>query len=103
MARRVGCLWRGRRGGMLGLMLNVFVVHLDANRTDDAFLSDELLSETHAQIMTVDQAAALGFQGLPDDPHLRLVVVAPRDKGFVAGALERSAAVTGFGVHEVDM
>lgn len=86
---------------MLCVMLIVFVVYLDDNRTDDAFLSDELLEETQAQVMDVTQAKALGFTGLPDDPNIRLVAVAPKDKGFVHAALERAAAVTGFDAQEI--
>ena len=87
---------------MLTSMLIVFVVFLDANRSDDAFLSDELLEETQAQVMTAAQAKAIGFEGVPDDPNVCLVAVAPRDKGCVQAALERAASVTGFKVHEVN-
>ena len=84
-------------------MLIVFEAHLTPNRTDDAILSEEVLSETQAQVMTPAEARAIGFQGVPDDPNLRLVAVAPRDKGWVEKALDRSPSVTGFRIHEVDM
>lgn len=88
---------------MLWGMIIVFEVHLASARSGDDFLSAELLQETGAQVMTPAEARAVGFEGLPDDPNLRLVAVAPRDKGFVQGALDRAHDVTGFRVHEVDM
>lgn len=86
-----------------GMQMLVFEVHLAAGRSGDDFLSEELLEETQAQVMTPAEARAVGFEGLPDDPNLRLVVVAPRDKGFVQGALERAHDVVGFKVHEIEM
>lgn len=88
---------------MLWGMLIVFEVHLAATRGEQPLLSEEMVAETHAQVMTVAEASAVGFSGLPKDENLRLVAVAPRDKNFVAQALERDADVTGFRVHEVDM
>ena len=83
-------------------MLIVFEVHLAPSRDGDAFLSDEVLEETQAQVMTAAEAKAVGFEGMPDDPDLRLVAVAKRDKGFMQGAIERAHDVVGFRVHEVD-
>lgn len=88
---------------MLVGMLLVFEVHLAAARKSDAIFSEELLNETQAQVMTPAEARALGFQGVPDNDNLRLVAVTPRDRNWIASALERSPDVTGFQVHEVDM
>jgi hypothetical protein len=88
---------------MLGVMIIVFEVHLDPNRSSDDFLSEDLLEETQAQVMTPAEARAVGFDGVPDDPNLRLVAVAHRDRKFVFGALERANDVVGFKQHEVDM
>lgn len=88
---------------MLGGMLIVFEVHLVPARADEPLLSDESLAETNAQVMTVAEAKAVGFDGLPNDDNVRLIAVASRDKGFVQSALERADFVTGFRVHEVDM
>jgi hypothetical protein len=84
-------------------MIIVFEVHLVPGRSSDEFLSAEALAETQAQVMTPAEARAVGFEGVPDDPNVRLVAVAARDKGFVQGALERAHDVVGFRAHEVDM
>jgi len=88
---------------MLGGMIIVFEVHLAAARKGDTFLSEEAIAETNAQVMTTAEARAVGFEGIPDDENVRLVAVAKRDQGFVQGALERAADVTGYRVHEVDV
>lgn len=88
---------------MLWGMITVFEVHLSPNRTSDEFLSEELLEETQAQVMTPAEARAVGFEGVPDDPDLRLVAVAHRDRKFMFGALERAHDVVGFKQHDVDM
>jgi len=88
---------------MLGGMIIVFEVHLAPNRGSDEFLSEELLEETQAQVMTPAEARAVGFQGVPDDPNVRLVAVANRDRKFMLGALERAHDVVGFKQHEVDV
>lgn len=87
---------------MLAGMLIVFEVHLAPSRDGDDFLSEEAISDTQAQVMTIAEAKAVGFAGMPDDPHVRLVAVAKRDQGFMQGALERAHDVVGFRVHEVD-
>lgn len=88
---------------MLWGMLVVFVVHLAPARKGGSFLSEETLSETNAQVMTSAEARAVGFEGVPDDENVRLVAVNKRDKGFLQGALERAADVTGYQFHEVDL
>lgn len=88
---------------MLAVMsLVVFKVHLDPNRAEGELLSEQMLSETQAQVMTTDEAIAVGFSGVKPDPNLRLVAVARRDRGFVQQALERHVAVVGFSAHDVD-
>ncbi len=88
---------------LLRMQMLVFQVHLVSGRGDTPLLSDEVLAETQAQVMTPEQARALGFEGVPDDPNLLLVVVAPKDRRFVENVFDRTADVTGFKVHEVDM
>jgi hypothetical protein len=102
-ARSAGRLYDACDGAMLGGMIIVFEVHLAPGRSSDDFLSEELLEETQAQVMTPAEARAVGFEGVPDDPNLRLVAVAHRDRKFVYGALERAHDVVGFKQHEVDM
>jgi hypothetical protein len=81
----------------------VFEVHLVAGHDGSGLLSEEMLEDTKAQVMTVAEAAAVGFSGVPDDPQIRLVAVAEKDQRFVGAALERSAAVTGYKPHQVDV
>ena len=88
-------------GDALGVI--VFAVKLAPGRTDENILSDEVLEETQAQIMTTAEATALGFQGLQDDPNLRLVVVQRKDAGWIEKALERAPNVVGYDKGEVDM
>ena len=50
---------------MLGGMIIVFEVHLDPNRSSDDFLSEDLLEETQAQVMTpLDTAPDAPLYGL---------------------------------------
>ncbi len=86
-------------------MLVLFEVVVARGQDPDDLLSAEVLQETHAQVMTLEQAAALGFQGARPDPALekRLVAVAPRDARFVQSRLESSPAVASFQAHEVDL
>lgn len=80
----------------------VFEVHL-APGTDDAnLLSAEVLQETMAQVMTAEQAKAVGFDGFGADPNLRLVAVAEKDERWIEKALERAPQVTGYRAHRVD-
>ena len=81
----------------------VFTVQLVPGKDHEDMLSAEILAETKAQVMTTEQAAALGFQGFPDDPSLRLVVVSGPDEGWIAKALERAPEVVGYDRQEIDM
>lgn len=86
-------------------MLLVFEVHLAPGCDGGAILSEEALASTRAQIMTLEEAAAVGFSGFSPTSEgaarVRLIAAADRDRGFIASALERSHEVTGFRVHEV--
>lgn len=85
-------------------MLKVFEVHLVPGGDATQILPAKTLEETQAQVMTVAEAKAVGFGGIPDAvdaESLRLVAVAARDAAWVARALEQSDAVKGFNVHDV--
>ena len=87
-------------------MLVLFEVIVTPSHDPDQLLSEEVLQETQAQVMTIDQASALGFSGMQPDPkgrELRLIAVTPRDAQFVQRRLEASAAAQGFRVHEVEV
>jgi hypothetical protein len=86
-------------------MLTLYEVIVATGESADGLLSEEVLRETHAQIMTLDEAKALGFSGAqPDEKgrEVRLIAVAPRDAQFIQRRLEASHAVQLFRVHEVD-
>lgn len=80
----------------------VFEVHLAPGSDGEGLLSAEVLQETQAQVMTSSEAKAVGFEGFPDDPNLRLVAVTEKDERWVEKALERAAQVTGYRAHRVD-
>lgn len=84
-------------------MLLIFEVHLVAGSDGTELLSEEACRSTQAQIMTLDEARAVGFGGLPTEggERVRLIAATERDRGFISSALERSAEVTGYRVHEV--
>ena len=67
-------------------------------------LSKEILNETQAQVMTREQAVAVGFEGLPAPPEGRAafyVAVAARDSRWILNALEADPNVANFRMHEV--
>jgi hypothetical protein len=82
-------------------MLVVFEVHLAPGGVAAELLSEEILADTHAKVMTAAEAHALGFAGVSDDPAVRLVAVEKRDAQWIQRALERSPAAGPFRVHEV--
>ncbi len=86
-------------------MLTLFEVIVAAGEDPDSLLSREVLEETQAQVMTIEEAGALGFSGMQPDPRgreVRLIAVTPRDAQFVQRRLEASAAAQAFRVHEVE-
>lgn len=87
-------------------MRHVFEVFVAPGYDPDALLGEETLAETQAQVMTLDEAAAVGFSGIQADPkgrEVRLIAVAQRDSQWVQRKLEANEAVTSFKVHEVDV
>ena len=79
----------------------VFEVHLTRGSDGSTLLSEEMLEETQAQVMTVSEAKAVGFSGVPDDPQIRLIALTSGVKRFVAAALERAPEVVKYNIHEV--
>jgi len=87
-------------------MLVLFEVVVARGQDPDSLLSPEVLAETKAQVMSLDDARAVGFSGARPDPQgleVRLVAVAPRDARFVQSRLESNHAVASFRAHEVDL
>lgn len=81
----------------------IFTVRLAPGSDHQGILSEEIVVETHAQIMTTDEARALGFSGFPDRSDLRLIAVTQGDAGWIEKALERAPQVVGYERSEVDM
>ncbi len=84
-------------------MLNVFIVNIAPGHEAAPLLSEETLHETQAQVMTPDEARAVGFTGLPEGAgdNIRLIAVAARDARWVERALESNHAVTSYRMKEV--
>lgn len=84
-------------------MLTVLEVHIVPDSSTDDLLSDEVKRDTHAQVMTVEDAKKVGFAGLPDmGPDVRLIAVNKRDAGWINKVLEASPIVAAFNVHHID-
>lgn len=69
-----------------------------------AVLSDELKQETGAVEMSVEEAIALGFDGLPDAVKTaspRLIAVNPSEARYIRHKLENDPEVREFRMHEV--
>lgn len=85
-------------------MMHIFECHLVAGSDPSTLLSDETLRETQAQMMTPEEARAVGFDKIAepkDGAQLRLVAVAARDTQWIHRVMERSPIVTSYKVHEV--
>lgn len=86
-------------------MLIVYEVLIAAGHDADALLSQEALDDTQAQVMTIDEAKAVGFSGAAPDPkgrEIRLIAVSPRDAQYVQRRLEANDGVLSFRAHEVE-
>jgi hypothetical protein len=85
-------------------MLNVFIVTIAPGFEASKLLSDETIQETQAQVMTPEEARAVGFTGLPDgaDANTLLVAVAARDARWIQRALDGNHAVTSYRVKEIE-
>ena len=95
-------LWA--RGTSIAAMHTMFEVFLVPGSTGEGLLSQETLDDTLAQVMTREQAEAVGFSGIPDADDDRLfIVVAKRDEKRIMNALEASNQVGRFAVHPVDI
>jgi len=82
----------------------MFEVFLKPGTTGEGLVSEETLADTQAQIMTPDEAKAVGLDGLPDDPEgreRRFIVIAKSDERRIYHQLELSPEVTAFRLHEI--
>jgi hypothetical protein len=86
-------------------MMVVFEVFLAPGADADALLPPATKQETGAVVMTIAEAEAVGFGGVPADPSgrdRRLVAVRKADAQWVHRALEGSEACGGFRMFDVD-
>jgi hypothetical protein len=86
-------------------MLHLFEVFVAPGADPNALISENTKKETHAQIMTADEAAKVGFGGIkvdPSGPVVRFIAVNARDSRWIQRALEDNDAVGSFRVHEID-
>lgn len=77
-------------------MMVLFRILLDKGYNPDELLSDEVLKETKARIITLEQANVMGLKGLPQNPAdkvVRFILVSERDAGFIQSRLEGSPNV----------
>lgn len=92
------------RRAIVGPMMHIFECHLAAGSDPSTLLSEETLRETQAQVMTPEEARAVGFgqvAGAAGGGEVRLVAVAARDTQWIHRVMERSPIVTSYKVHEV--
>lgn len=86
-------------------MLHVFVATIAPGRDPDKLLTEETQQETQAQVMTPDEAAAVGFKGIaaPRAPP-RWPGLPPSPRATPAGstALEANPGVTSYKVSEIE-
>jgi hypothetical protein len=87
-------------------MVIVFEVFILPGRNPSELVSPETLQDTGAQVMTADEARAVGFEGIQADPQgreARFVAVRERDAQRFHRIFENHPAVGSYRVHEVDM
>ncbi|MEM1030204.1 MAG: hypothetical protein AAF928_22175 [Myxococcota bacterium] len=84
----------------------MFEIYLAPGATGEGMFTQETLDDTMAQMMSPEDAKAVGFDGLPSPPEgVRsvFVVVAKRDERRIHNALEASPQAAQFRVHPVDI
>ena len=85
-------------------MMHIFECHLAAGSDASTLISEETRRETQAQVMTQEEARAVGFGAIAEAKgggEVRLVAVAARDTQWIHRVMERSPIVTSYKVHEV--
>ena len=84
--------------------MKLFEVFLSPGTSKDGLLSAEVLQQTGAQVFTAEEAAFVGFEGIPKDESgdaRVFVACGPSDAGFIHSRLEASAGVARFKMHDV--
>ncbi len=86
------------------MAMKLFEVFIGPSGLQNPLLSEELSSSCGAQIMTPQEAAFVGLEGVPDDPEgrdRRLIACKPADEGLIATRLEAHADVSAFRLLEI--
>ena len=89
----------------MGRMMVVFEVFLAPGADADTLLTDDTRKETGAVVMTIAEAEAVGFGGIPADPagrERRLIAVRKADETWIHRALEAHQHVGAFRKFDVD-
>lgn len=84
--------------------MKLFEVFLIEGQGAADLLSADMLERTGAQVMTVEQAAFVGLEGIPEDPQGRqrlLIACKPEDVRIIHTRLESHQAVGGFRLHDI--
>jgi hypothetical protein len=84
----------------------MFECFLAPGALGQALISDETLRDTQAQVMTAEEAVAVGFSGLPEDPagrQRRFIVCTQTDARRIEKQLEMNNEVAAFRMHEINL
>ena len=84
----------------------MFQVFLAPGHPGEELLTPQTVDDTMAQVMTPEEAAAVGFSGLPEAPEgvqQRFIIVGQSDRRRIMQALEHSPQVAKFAVHEISL
>jgi hypothetical protein len=84
----------------------MFECFLAPGASGENLVTAETLADTQAQVMTPEEAVAVGFSGLPDDPQgrqRRFIVCTQTDARRIQGQLEMNSEVAAFRMHEITL
>ena len=82
--------------------MHLFEVFLTPGSSGENLLTPNVHEETGAQVMTVEQAAFVGLEGIPDDPQgraRRLIACQASDQRLIASRLDAHAEVAAYKLH----
>ena len=82
--------------------MKLFEVFVVEGRDTSNLLSAEVIEATGAAVMTPEEAAFVGLEGIPEDPEGRkrlLIAFNPTGERLIASRLEAHDAVASFKLH----
>ena len=86
-------------------MLVLFEITIARGADPAGLLSPEVVRDAKAKLLTLDEARASGFSGLPEPPadrEVRYIAAVGRDAKWIAHVLEGSPLVDKLRAHEVE-